>query len=220
MKVGKEVLLIIFFCYLYTSCSSLEPQAKNVNGFGKDIQEKQTSKSIISALRENNIKAYGEWDVDDRPLVYLVEKKDGDNRLLISDDGGEVLYDKTFVDIERTYSMNALRTINPQLIIEYNEGGNDSFVQMLDYERGKILERISEKDDNSFGAALIVQPQFRTGVNPAKEPFEIHLTPFGLPSSAGKFTRVFRYAGDKYHYVGEFERNKVGDFIVNNLVRK
>ena len=67
---------------------------------------------------------------------------------------------------------------------------------------------------NEFSTSAEVRPQLRTGVNAAIEPYEILLTQgIGLPSPDQKVTNVFRYKDGRYRYFGEFQQEKVDDYI-------
>ena len=197
------------------SCSSISSQTirNEVDNNPENTIRQVSKENIFSILKEEKIKSYGEWNVgEDPPLIYLVRKDGEEDDLSIADPSGKIMYEKKGIEVEKVYSVWALRTEDPQLVFEYSEGGSDSFLQMLNYNQGNISELIdSTKGENSFGADVKIQPQFRSHINPAKEPFEILLTDYGLASSAGKSTRVFRYKDNKYKYFGEFDREKVGD---------
>jgi hypothetical protein len=215
-KIPNILLPVLLMTNLCSSCGSVGSHARNERQ-GEKVETNQTEQSklgIVSELRENKIKAYGEWNTgEELPLIYMVEREDSGDHLLVQDSKGRVLYEKGDINVERIYTIYALRTISSQLVFEYGEGGNDSYVQMLAFTRNKVSERIdSANDANSFGSDIRIQPQFRTGINPAKEPFEIVLVDFGLASPAGKSSKVLRYDGIKYHFVGKFDRRKLDDY--------
>lgn len=223
MKNLKIIVLILFLLNLTLSCGDVNSQVK------KDKTDKTVEKfpnkepivDIISKLKEEKIKTYGEWDVgEDSPLVYLVKNDDNQDVFSIVNSSGKILYENKVVEIGNVYQVWALRTGEPQLVFQYNEGGQDSFVEMLNYNQGNISEIIDPTNGaNSFGSGISIQPQFRSSVNPAKEPFEILLGELGLPSSAGKFTKILRYKDKKYRYFGEFDREKLGDYKEQFIIR-
>jgi len=226
MKMLKAIFVLLLFFSLNPSCGSVKPKIQNETTEVKNEvpQIRSVDLTIISKFRENKIKLFGEWDIgEELPLFYVVQKKDdGENgdQLLIQDSDGKVLYEKGDIDVESVYRSSALRIIRDQLVFEYGEGGSDSYVQMLDFDGGKVSEIIdSAKGANSFGADIRIQPQFRSGVNPAKEPFEILLTDYGLASPAGQFTSVLRYKDKKYRYFGRFDREKAGNCKENIITQ-
>jgi len=216
--------MLLFYLSLFASCGSAELQSKNGNATTKGELGlvKRNDIDVISQLRQKKLKTFGEWDVgEDSPYLYFVEETDGGDRLQVINSNYEILYEKTLPEISRVYGITALRKPYDQLVFEYHEGGNDYFVQMLDLVSGKVSEQIySAKADNTFSANIVIQPQFRSGVDPAKEPFEVLLTDFGLPSAAGKYTKVLRYKEGMYRLIGEFDRAKAAEFIENNLNRR
>jgi len=214
MKNGRIITLLLVVAY-GLSCNGVEvsPEINQKRAGGND-RSTQPLEGPFSPVSDDQIQFYGKWDAgDDSPLNYRVWKSDAGEKFVVTNALGKVLFEEQFFQVYRVYAVWALRTEISQLVLEFSEGGQDSFVQMLSYKGGKIVKIINDTNgSNSFGAGLIIQPQFRTGVNPAKEPFEILLTDHGLSSPVGKFTRVLRYTDGEYRVVGKFDRGKVADF--------
>jgi hypothetical protein len=216
MRNFKVILLILLVLNTILSCNNVNSQAKKdkVDNTVVESATPQPRLAILSKFKESKVKIYGEWNVEeDSPLIYLVENTENGDIFSVLNSFGKVLYEKKVTEIEKVYDIFALRTENSQLVFEYNEGGSDSFVEILDYNEGKLDKIISDSNgENSFGADISIQPQFRPNINPAKEPFEILLTEYGLASSAGKFTKILRYKNKKYRYFGKFDREKIDEF--------
>lgn len=98
-----------------------------------------------------------------------------------------------------------------QLIVEVTFGGSGAFVEVLDYRDGKVVNLATELD--YFDSHAEVRPQFRSGIHPAKEPYEILLTTPGLGGTDERHTEVYRYKDGSYRRVGQFSQTKVDDFI-------
>jgi len=214
MKKIKTASILISILIGGLSCNSVSTQSKNnqSNQVNTDYENQHRVK-LIPKLAESKIRIYGEWNAgDDAALSYATLKGEDGDIFIVSDPSGKILFEEKFHEVHKVYSLWALRTLIPQLVLEFDEGGQDSYVQMLDYQKGKISKIIDETNGaNSFGASLVIQPQFRAGINPAKEPFEILLIDFGLPSPAGYATKVFRYDGTKYRSVGKFDRQQAAN---------
>lgn len=223
MKTLKMILVALFLLNISLSCGDVNSQAKKdkIDKTVGSFPNKPPIVDILSELKEEKIKTYGAWDVgEDSPLVYLVKNNDEQDVFSIINSSGKILYENKVIEIGNVYQVWAIRTDEPQLVFEYNEGGQDSFVEMLNYDQGNISEIIdSTNGANSYGAGISIQPQFRSNINPAKEPFEILLNEYGLASSAGKFTKILRYKDKKYRYFGEYDREKSGDCKEKFIVR-
>jgi len=136
-------------------------------------------------------------------------------KLSIFDEAGAVIYEDYFSEVQSIYPSYALRKGSPQLIMEVSEGGSASFLKMLDYQNGKVVDLMEAvKPNNDFTVNAEVRPQLRAGVNPAGEPYQVLLTgSVGLASPVEKHTSVFRYKDGAYQYVGKFSAQKVDDYI-------
>lgn len=183
------------------------------------------SKEIIRCLQAARVSAFGHWLVLEshgKSLSYIIQAFDHDPnyetagmKLMIIDDTGKAVYEDNFSNIQCIFPVYALRKPLPQLVIEGSEGGSMSFLQILDYDNGKVVDLMAQtRPNNSFTVNAEVRPQFRTGISPAKVPYEVLLTGGdGLASPVEKYTSAFRYENGAYRYVGRFQTKVVDDYI-------
>jgi hypothetical protein len=168
--------------------------------------------------------AYLVWDADgdggEVKLSCLVRNVDsksdlslGREQFTIVDKSGTELYKLRFEHFHRMYQVGALRDGSSQLVIEYDQGGSSSiFFNIFDYREGKVRDLMADTvPNNDFSFSAEVRPQSRTGINPAKEPFEILLTSgtSGLASAGPIDTEVFRYDGRVYRLWGSFSQSRL-----------
>ena len=186
------------------------------------------NKSLLDQLNDERIVAIHNWRIDDNEeklLLCVVQRFDKDPqydgsgvKLTIIDPTGATVYEKRYSEVGRVYSATALRNLSEQLVIEANYGGSTSFLHMLDFRNGKVVELIDAKESD-FDVGAEVRPQFRSGVQAASEPFQIMLTHgVGLASPARKSTSVFRYKDGKYRRLGEFSQQQVDDYVERQLM--
>lgn len=226
----KKVLILCAVCSVITAVAVafgvIKNNARSVEQPPSESKAvKADNESIIRLLRDARVTAFSSWSVQDgesKKLTYTVQAFDQDPndgepgvKLSIFDEAGKVIYEDYFSEVERIYSSYALRNDSPQLIVEADYGGSMSFLKMLDYRNGKVVDLMEAvKPNNSFTVNAEVRPQLRTGVSPAKEPFQVLLTEgVGLASPADKNTHVFRYRDGAYRYVGKYPARKVDDYI-------
>jgi hypothetical protein len=183
------------------------------------------NKKIVRLLQDARITASGSWSVQDegKNLPYAIRSFDQDTnyeggagvKLSIFDEAGAVIYEDYFNEVQRIYPTYALRKDSVQLVMEVGYGGSASFFKMLDYQNGKVVDLMEAVEpDTDFHVGAEVRPQFRSGVAPAGEPYQVMLTSgVGLASPAEKQTSVFRYKGGEYRYAGKFSAQKVDDYI-------
>jgi len=205
--------------------TSLEQSPSNVRAV------KNNGDSIIRPLQDARVVAFTKWSVDDSEnagLSCIVRAFDQDPnydgagvKLSIFDQAGAVIYQDYFSEVQSIYSSYALRKSSPQLIVEASYEGSTSFLKMLDYQNGKVVDLMEAvKPNNDFTVNAEVRPQLRTGVNPAVEPYQVLLTEgVGLASPAEKYTNVFRYKDGAYRYVGKFSTKDVDDYMEKLLAR-
>jgi len=188
------------------------------------------SDSLINRLNDERIVAIHQWQIEsdeEKTLICMFRAFDKDPnyegsgvKLTILDPSGATVYEARFGEVQRVYSTFALRDLSEQLIIEMSYGGSTSFLHMLDYRNGKVVELINEKESD-FDAGAEVRAQFRTGINPATEPFQIMLTRgVGLASPARKYTTVYRYKDGRFQRVGEFVQQEADDYMEDRLTGK
>jgi hypothetical protein len=182
---------------------------------------------FVRQLNDERIVAIHQWHVEDaeeKSMLCLFRAFDSDPhykgsgiKLSILDPSGVSIYDLYFNELQRVYSTTALRGLSDQLVIEVSYGGSTSFLHMLDYRDGKVVELIDEKESD-FDVGAEVRPQFRRGVTPGTEPFQVMLTRgIGLASPARKYTSVYRYRDGKYQHFGDFSQQQVDDYIEDLL---
>jgi hypothetical protein len=192
---------------------------------GKASAINDNGKSIPAFLLDKRIVSFKTWDVGDygdEPLLCVVQTFDNDphyegrgEKLTIFDKSGMTLYEDYFTAVESIELSGALRTEESQLLVSVNYGGNTtSFLQMLDYRDGKVVKVPIEGDGEYDSSEPQVRPQFRHGIVPAKEPYQIMLTEgVGLASPAEKTTHVYRYQNGSYKEVGAFNQHDVDDYM-------
>lgn len=185
--------------------------------------KKADSDSFINRLNDERIVAIHRWDVEndeEKTLLCVFQAFDKNPhyegsgiKLSILEPSGALIYEAYFTELQRVYSIPALRDLSDQLIIEISYGGSTSFLQMLDYRNGKVIELVDGKESD-FEVGAEVRPQFRSSISPANEPFQIMLTHgVGLASPARKQTSVYRYKDGKYRFVGSFLQQELDDYI-------
>jgi hypothetical protein len=182
-------------------------------------------------LRQNRVAAFGEWQTGDRDenrLWYVVVEFDKESgyvgagqKITILDNIGRVLYEDRFTNLLRAYSTYALRKPSPQLVLEVDYGGSSSFLEMLDYRDGKIVDLMAKvKPNNDFDVGAEIRPQLKTLASSAKEPYQILLTEgVGLASPVEKRTKVIRYVNGAYSLLGDFPAKKMDEYMEEILTR-
>lgn len=205
---------------LYQKSLSWHGQASN-----NDATVESNVENCLRLLRDSDVIAFNRWRVEgspDKGLIYTVRAFDQDPcyegkgvKLSMFNEPGALIYEKCFSEVHRVYLSNALREASfPQLVLEVSYGGSDGFLEMLDYQDGKVVSLTDAiKPNNSFRSGANVRPQFRSSIIPALEPSEILLTPDGLANPGEKYTVVYRYKDGAYRYAGEFSQRKVDDYI-------
>jgi hypothetical protein len=174
-------------------------------------------------VNDSELVAFGRWPMADMgrmSLSYSIRKttvedcpaKSGVTLSIATAEAS--VYEEKFCFVNQIYQEYVLRTPVPQLVVSVNEGGNESFLKILNYENGKVTDLLGGLEpSNDYGSDATVRPQFRGGVRPSTEPFEVLLTRPGLASTGEKRTTVFRLKNDKYEMVGEFSATQADDFI-------
>lgn len=226
----KKVLVLCVICAVIAAFAVVFGVVKN-NALSDEQAQTEAktveanNKNVLRQLQDARVIAFNSWPVqdgEDKHLSYSVQAFDQDPnhegagvKLSIYDHAGAVLYEDQFTEVQSIYPIYALRKSTPQLVMEVGYGGSASFLKILDYQNGKVVDLMEAvKPNNDFTVNAEVRPQLRAGVNPAVEPYEVLLTGgVGLASPAGKHTKVFRYGGGAYRYVGEFSTQKVDDYI-------
>lgn len=219
-KAALVVLLMLCVgCFSRGSLfSSGDPVQNHPETSNKDMQQ-------IKKIMGDGISAFFIWGNGGSPtedLLCVVKDFEQDKcflgkgtKLSIYHYTGDVLYEECFQDIFRLYTCYALRgTDLPQLVIETGDGGTTSHLSLLNYQSGKITDLLeSIKPNHEFDARAEIRAQFRNGVNPSKEAFQILLTTGGLAGASEKYTTVFRYQNGRYKKVGKVSQRKIDDYI-------
>lgn len=182
---------------------------------------------FLKRLNNERIVAIQQWFVEgeeEKTLVCVFRAFDKDSdydgpgvKLSILDPSGASIYERRFSEVQRVYPTTALRGVSSEMVVEVSYGGSTSFLHMLAYRDGKVVELIDDKE-GEFEVGAEVRPQFRSGIIPASEPFQILLTHgVGLASPAMKYTSVHRYKDGKYQLIGEFSQKEVDDYMEERL---
>jgi len=185
--------------------------------------------NILALLGDKSIIAVYKWNVSEEPdqnvMLCVVrrskhdaETSDGATQLAIYDSAAKIIYQDSFASLNAFYPIDALRTGTSQLAVEVDHGGSGTyFLELLVYRDGKVLNLLNPTQ-SEFNALAEIKPQFRKGVNPAAEPFEIRLTRgVGLASPVEKVTSVYRYQNGKYGLVGHYLQRDLDDFAETRL---
>jgi hypothetical protein len=227
--VIMATLIVVAIAMAQQRFDSPRPSSKNSMTGEEQVKtnspvvRKNEDEALVHLLREGRIIAFGRWIEDDgtgEALSYIARAFDQDPKydegggvkLSIFNRAGAVIYEQYFKEIHSIYRTFALRKPTPQLAIEVEYGGNSSGLEMFELMNGKVVS-ITDAIDNDFRSGAEVRPQFRVGVKPAQEPYQILLTKPSLVDDSEKLTKVYRYDGGKYHYRGEFSQQKIDDYM-------
>jgi hypothetical protein len=230
-KITICALCFVFvasFVFMKTFGSALS-NADNAAMTNKVITPSDPQK-ISEFLKSERVVMSYRWQVYDggEELSCLVRSFDSEpgwpgagEKLSILNKQGKLLYETTESNIWDLSGVTALRNTKSQLIYRYDSGGSGMyFVQMLDYQSGKIVELLNSRD-NDFDSFAEVRPSFRKGITPSKEPFEIFLSKgFGLASPFRKDTCVYRYKDGSYRLAGRFSQQQVDDYIEDLMANR
>lgn len=222
----------LFLCVIWAVIAAFAVVIYVVKNNALSVEQVQTESKTVKAnrtflqeLQDARVIAFNSWPVqdrEDRNLFYSVQAFDQDPnhegpgvKMSIFNQAGALLFENYFTEVQNIYPSHALRKSTPQMVMEVGYGGGASFLKILDYQDGKIIDLMDTvKPNNDFTISAEVRPQLRTGVNLAVEPYEVLLTEgIGLASPAEKYTKVFRYRDGAYRYAGEFSAQKVDDYI-------
>lgn len=187
-----------------------------------EFLESTVSDSNSNATQKRDVLLMMKWEgCGDDPLrsctVRLervgAKKDDGSEELFILSPKGSVLYKEKLDSVRSVARISALRGDSrlPQLAVIATLNGSE-IIRVLEYRSQKVVDAAAAIKFDDFGFMAEIVPQFRTGVNPAVEPYEIRLTDgVGLASPMVKTTKVFRYKDGRYIYAGEYRTAEAGD---------
>ena len=218
------VILIGFWSGKYQRSAALN------GGLARSSQEQGKTTDInatVQRLLNEKVKAFYQWKIDTDTTLLCIARDSGKREFpgepttdifSIMDGQGKLLYQIDHVEIDNISSSYMLRVARPQLVVGVDEGGRMASLKILDYQNGKITELLDE-DDQDYLVSTI-KPQFRSGVIPAKEPYEIlMIRGVGLASPEEKYLSVYRYTNGSYEFNGEISQ-KLLDNHMELLLKK
>jgi len=185
--------------------------------------------TTVQRLLNDNVTAFYQWKVDTGATLFCIARNSGKhefpgeptNVFSIIDGQGKLLYQIDGVEITSISSSCMLRDMRSQLVVSVNGGGRQNDLKILDYQNGKITELL-DSDDQDYSIAALIKPQFRSGVIPAKEPYEIlMIRGVGLANSdEKKYVSVYRYADGSYEFNGDVSQQLLDDYMERLLKKK
>jgi len=204
----------------------------SVNGGLARISQEQSKTTDINAtvqrLLNDKVTAFYQWEIDTDTTLLCIARDSGKhefpgeptNVFSIIDGQGKLLYEIDGVEIHSISTSWMLRDMRPQLVVSVNEGGRADSLKILDYQNGEITELL-DGDDQEYEISALIKPQFRSGVIPAKEPYEILMTRgVGLASPEEKYVSVYRYADGSYEFNGEVSQKLLDNYMELLLKKK
>lgn len=230
MKFGTYLLVLTTSGLFQICCDSYFPEteAMNSNQSGQFVTNANTTNQTVKAkdiaklmtFYRDGLKFFGEWEAGGVSTYhYYVMRGNSNNSLIVFDSSGKTVFAKDFADIAKVYTSWILRTENAQLVFEYDEGGQDSFVQILSLTNGKVREIIDDSpNENRFRGGITIQPR-SYGTNSVVEPFDIFLTDSGLASPQKHFTRVLRFSNEKFRTLGRFNSEAIWECVQGRMVQ-
>lgn len=231
MRRVRVVLALLAFLVTLTLGIALSSRLVPSEDRAGDVPPEENSvESRIRRLQDSGIVAFSRWGSEDnldRGLTCIVRRLNQDScypgegvKFSVINQARTSIYDECFTDVLRIYPVYALRNTEfPQLALEVTYGGGDAFLEILDYQDGKVVALTkSISKESQFASGVEVRPQFRSGVNPSQEAYQILLTNPSLAGPGEKFTTVFRYKDGAYKRVGEFSQQKVDNYIEQLMI--
>jgi hypothetical protein len=200
-------------------------------GLARSSQEHGKTADInatVQRLLNDKVTAFYQWKMDTGATLLCIARDSGKhqfpgeptNVFSIIDGQGKLLYEIDGVEIYNIATSWMLRDTGPQLVVSVNGGGRQNDLKILDYQNGKITELL-DSDDQDYSIAALIKPQFRSGVIPAKEPYEIlMIRGVGLASPEEKYLSVYRYTNGSYEFNGEISQNLLDDYMEQLLKKK
>jgi len=228
MTIGRAIKFLALICALVALLSLVMTCAGN-NGKQKPTTSQFEAQSILGTLMQGSVVAVHPWNVQEGEVtlecVFRSFTQDAHYpgpgiKLSVIDSSGKPVYEMSFTGLHRVYSVSALRGLSTQLVLEIDYGGSSSYMHLLDYRSGKVIELINEPE-GEFDSGAEIRPQFRSGINPSAEPFQVMLIRgVGLASPAKKITTVLRYKEGRFQSVGELSQQEIDDYIEARLKRR
>lgn len=223
MQITKYLFLICAFsvAIITFATTTLRNKVGSAQQTKGNTSNAEDGKREFSIFQDKRIVAFGHWGT----MTYMIRLFDktsdyerGGQYLSIFNESGDIIYEEKAVSFGQVYSESILRNSNAtQLVININYGGSSLFLKILDYQNGKVVDLMRDVD-SSFSANAEITPQFRTGGQPYREPYQIILTESNLATNKHQAS-IYRYVNGKYTYIGVVSQEKVGDAI-ESLIRK
>jgi len=220
------VVLIGFWSGKYQRSAALN------GGLARSSQEQGKTTDInatVQRLLNEKVKAFYQWKIDTDTTLLCIARDSGKREFpgepttdifSIMDGQGKLLYQIDHVEIDNISSSYMLRVARPQLVVGVDEGGRMASLKILDYQNGKITELLDEDDQDYLVSAI--KPQFRSGVIPAQEPYEILMIRGGglANSDEKKYVSVYRYADGVFEFNGDVSQQLLDDYMERLLKKK
>ena len=224
MKASILIWIVLYFFTGAIACSTGVGKPASVS----QEQGKTTDiNPMVQRLLDDKVVAFYQWEIDTDTTLLCIARDllkpefsgEPTNVFSIIDRQGKLLYQIDGVEIRNISTSYMLRNTRSQLVVGVNEGGRMSDLKILDYQNGKITELMDE-DDQEYLFALI-KPQFRSGVIPAEEPYEVlMIRGVGLPSPDEKYVSVYRYTDGSYEFNGEVSQKLLDNYMEQLLKKK
>jgi len=224
--VKTSILIWIVLCF-FTGAIACSTGVGKPASFSQEQGKTIDVNAIVQRLLDDKVIAFYRWEIDTDTKLLCIARDSGKhefpgeptNIFTIIDRQGKILYQIDGVEIHNISSLYMLRTTRSQLVVGVNEGGRTNSLKILDYQNGKITELL-DGDDQDYSISALIKPQFRSGVIPAKEPYEIlMIRGVGLASPEDKYVSVYRYADGSYEFNGEISQ-KLLDNHMELLLKK
>jgi hypothetical protein len=223
----KASILIWIVLYFFTGAIACSTGVGKPASISQEQGKTTDSNAMVQRLLDEKVVAFYQWEIDTDTTLLCIARDSGrpkeigepNNIFSIIDRQGKLLYQIDSVDIGSISSSSLLRNMRSQLVVDVNEGGRMSDLKILDYQNGKITELLDEDDQENLFA--LIKPQFRSGVIPAQEPYEVlMIRGGGLASPGEKYVSVYRYADGSYEFNGEISQKLLDNHLEQLLKKK
>ena len=238
MKTFILILVVLCFSTGVTACSKgigkpgytnqEQNKTPTTNSDNKEEQKDVDINVIARRLVDEKVVAFYKWDVDDDIVLFCIARDIGKPDLpgepittfSIIDQQGKLLYEIDGIEINNISKSAMLRNSRWQLVVDVNGGGKVNSLKILDYQQGKITELLDD-EDQQYSISALIKPQFRSGVTPSQEPYEILLVRgVGLASPDEKYVNVYRYSDGAYELKGEVPQKLLDNYLEQQLRKK
>src|SRR5262249_22927273 len=238
MRFSTVILITLYCLTRVTACSTGVGKPANTNqeqnkttatnSSNKEEQKDADINAIVRRLVDDKVVAFYKWDVDTDTTLFCIGRNTGKPELpgapittfSIIDQQGKLLYEEDRIEIKSISTSYILRTTRPQLVVDVNGGGKVNSLKILDYQQGKITELLDD-EDQQYSISALIKPQFRSGVTPSQEPYEILLmSGVGLASPDEKYVNVYRYSDGSYEFKGKVPQKLLDNYLEQQLKKK